>query len=133
MAFVNEMVPNADKKEFHIPDYKTVTPSFWTIDRDKKIILFDYWTNIDKPSEILFALVCDDIVIRVTLGQLLYTEENKCRWNLLNIKIPDDCKRSKEQILNILREAIKAYGVSGYTFPVPNAIPKKPCEIIIGF
>lgn len=35
MGFINEMVSKDDKMEFYIPDYKSVTPSSWTIDRAK--------------------------------------------------------------------------------------------------
>lgn len=35
MAFINERVPKEYKKEFAIPNYRTIIPSFWTIDKEK--------------------------------------------------------------------------------------------------
>ncbi len=132
MGFINEMVSKDDKMEFYIPDYKSVTPSFWTIDRAKGVILFKYWTNIDNPHENLFALIYNQTIIKIVLSYV-FCNENTIRWNLIKITIPNEYEGKRKDILNVLREAIKVYGVSGYKFPVPNAIPKPSTVVIVNF
>lgn len=66
MGFVNERVPENERKDFKIPSYyKVVTPKYWTIDREKSIILFKYWTNIDEPSEKYFAFIWKDEIVNL--------------------------------------------------------------------
>ena len=127
MAFINERVPKEQKKEFAIPNYRTITPSFWTIDKEKNIILFDYWTNIDKPNEEYFALVINSSIIKVKLWR--ETEHpNIVRWSGISVDIPSSCKLDKSTILEILREAMKTYGMSGFQF-----YDEGPIETIIEF
>lgn len=132
MGFINEMVSKDEKMEFCIPDYKSVTPSFWTIDKMKRIILFKYWTNIDNPHENLFALIYNQTIIKIILSYD-FCNDNTIRWNLIKITIPEEYKEKSKDILIVLREAIKVYGVSGYKFPVPNAVAKPAPEVIVNF
>ncbi len=115
MAFINERVPKEQKKEFTIPNYKTITPSKWTIDKEKQIYLFKYWTNIDKPNEEYFALIINENVITVKLWCEV-EHPNIVKWSVVNINISSECEFDKNTILEILREAMKTYGMSGFQF-----------------
>lgn len=127
MRFINERVPKEQKKEFAIPNYRTITPLFWTIDKESNIILLDYWTNIDNSNEKYFALVIDEDIIKVTLWREI-EHPNIVRWSLVSINIPSECEHDKNMILEILREAIKTYGMSGFQF-----YDEGPIETIIKF
>lgn len=126
MAYVNERVPEEEKKAYMIPGYKEITPFCWTIDKEKNIKLFDYWTNIDNPSEQYFAFVWGDVVVKLTLLQS--GRDNTVTWNLRSIKIPNDLVEKREEILAELREALRVYGMFGYE------IRKTPdVEVVINF
>ena len=45
MAFVNERIPKNERREFQISKYEKKTPSKWTINREKNIILFKCGSN----------------------------------------------------------------------------------------
>lgn len=113
MAYVNERVPKEEARGYMIPNYKEIVPFSWTIDREKDIKLFDYWTNIDEPDEMYFALVWKEVIIKVILKQE-FVGDYTVQWSLKSMSIPKGCYLSKEQVLLELREALKEYGAFGY-------------------
>jgi len=69
MAFVNERIPQNERREFQISKYEKKTPFFWTIDREKNFILFEIITNRDKPTEIEFGFVWQDMILDVVFNK----------------------------------------------------------------
>ena len=118
MAYVNELIVEAEKKTYMIPGYKKITPSCWTIDKEKDIKLFDYWTNIDEPDEISFAFVYQEMVTKMVL--VCVAEKNTVTWNLKSIRIPDELLSQKQEVMVELRKALKTYGLFGYQFGKPR-------------
>lgn len=114
MSFKNVKLLEEEIKEYQIPNYRTIKPKKGTIDREKNIKLFKYWTNIDDPYEKEFVLVWDEVVIDLTLKYEL-VESNTCQWCLKEIVIPKGCSIRKEDILTELRKAIMTYGVLGFS------------------
>ena len=53
---------------------------------------------------------------------------NIVRWSGISVNIPSSCKLNKSTILEILREAMKTYGMSGFQF-----YDEGPIETIIEF
>lgn len=127
MAFVNELVPKEQRREITIPNYKTFKPSSWTIDKERDIILYNYWTNIDEPNEEYFALVTKDSVIKVRLWCEV-EHPDIVKWSLLSLDIPRNCLPDNNTVRGILREALQAYGMSGFEFG-----DSEPIETIIKF
>lgn len=127
MGFVNEILSKNEIKEYQIPNYRSVKPSICTIDREKNIRLFCYWTDIDKNDEKYFALIWKDNIVKIIFTQEIL-EANTVRWNIKNISIPKKLELEKNEILSILREAMCVYGFSGYPF-----IKEKTEKVIISF
>lgn len=118
MAYVNERVLEEEKRAYMIPEYKEITPSYLTIDREKNTKLFKYWTNIDEPDEISFAFVYQEMVTDMVL--IKDVEENMVTWNLKSIRIPDELLSQKQEVMEELRKALKTYGLFGYQFGKPR-------------
>ena len=113
MGYINERVPKEEVKSYRISEYREEKPFCWTIDREKDIKFFKYWTNIDDPEESYYALVWGDIVIDLTLRQRV--KGNVVTWSFSGMIIPKESILRKEEVLTELKEILKAYGVFGYT------------------
>ena len=127
MAFVNEMITQNERREFQISKYEKKTPFFWTIDREKNIILFEITTNRDEPTEIEFGFVWRDVVLDVTFNKETF-QPNIVKWTIKSMHIPDEYKEQKEEIVQELRNAMCVYGFSGFQF-----YKKESVEVIINF
>ena len=112
MGYVNERVPKEEAKSYRISEYRETKPYSWTIDREKDIKFWEYWTNIDDPEESYYALVWGGIVMKVILRQRV---KNKVvTWSLRALSIPKEHTLRREEVLAELKEILKAYGVFGY-------------------
>lgn len=134
MGFVNEPMPRDQRQTYEIPDYRAITPGRWTVDKERDIFLFIYWTNIDNPSEKYFAFYWKNVCFKAVMWSS-FVDDNTIEWGLLSLEQAEkkDLLINKQEVLNDLREAFKVYGVSGYRFPVPNAIPRPSTKVIISF
>lgn len=128
MAFINERISDGERKEYLINGNRRVKPKYWTIDRERKIKFFDYWTNIDEPEQKYFALVIEENVYDILLRRELNSEPESVVWNLIYIRWADEQFDEKEYITDSLREALRTYGVSGFEYG-----KVKPIDIIINF
>lgn len=126
MGYVNERVPEEEKKAYMIPGYKEITPSYWTIDKEKNIKLFKYWTNMDAPKEIYFAFVWEEKVIDIIL--IKDVKGNVVQWNMKGMSVSEEILPKRETVLDELRQALKAFGLFGHN--IENA-PK--IEIKVNF
>ena len=127
MAYVNEMVPEEEKKEYQMPNLEKKIPRTWTIDREKNIVLLPYGRNIDEPKEKRFILVKDENIV---FSAILLREvaENTVIWNMEGYKIWKECSLSEDLLLEELREALRAYGYNGY-----QVLGPLKCKIMINF
>ena len=134
MGFINEPIPKNMIRSYKIPNYREITPRFWTIDKERNIFMFDYWTDIDPPHMEYFAFYWNDICFKaVMLSSFIdgYTVE----WHLYSFDQAEkkEVLINKQDVLKDLREAFKVYGVSGYSYPVPNAVPRPSTKVVISF
>ena len=111
MGYINERVPKEEVKSYRISEYREEKPRFWTIDREKDIKFFRYWTNIDDPEESYYALVWGDMVIDVTLRKRV--KGNVVTWSFSGMIIPKESTLRREEVLAELKEILKVYGVFG--------------------
>ena len=113
MGYINERVPKEEVKSYRMSKYRETKPRSWTIDREKNIKFWEYWTNIDDPEERDFALVWGDILIDLTLRKRV--KNNVVTWSFSGMIIPKESTLRKEEVLAELKEILKVYGVFGYT------------------
>ena len=128
MAFINERISDGERKEYLINGNRRVKPKYWTIDRERKIKFFDYWTNIDEPEQKYFALVIEENVYDILLRRELNSKPESVVWNLIYIRWTDEQFAEKEYITDILRDALRTYGVSGFEYG-----EIKPIDVIVNF
>ena len=128
MAFINKRISDSERREYVINGHRKVTPKYWTVDKERNIKLFNYWTNIDSPNEEYFALVLEEKVFDILLKRDLSSEPSTVVWGLIYIRWIDEQEEEKEYIKGILREAMKTYGVAGFRYG-----KCKPVDIVINF
>lgn len=110
MAFINEWIKAEDRVEYNIPEYGKYTPTTWTIDKERNIVLFEYADGGEyMPDVIRFALViadeifCYEMIRSVTGDNLI--------WETVVTTTPINLEVNK-----ILEEALMEYGFSGSPF-----------------
>ena len=130
MAFINERISKEERQEYEL-SCRTVKPRKWTIDKEKNVKLFEYWTNIDNPCEKYFGLIWHDYIIEVVL--LKEIQENTVFWSLKSIRIPVELKSNEQDIIEDLREAMKVYGSDGTQFANGKSWSSIEIETIIRF
>lgn len=120
MAFVNEFVKDEEMREFEIPGYMEYTPTVWTIDRERNVILFDYLDgNEYLPDLYEFALVIGNDIFCYRMGR--YIEKNHIMWKGgFGSKISD--KQYTEEADELLKEALIVYGTIGSPFDKNNDV-----------
>ena len=116
MGFVNSRLSEDEMKEYDIPRYGKVKFGGGTIDREKGIRLFDYANGpVREPSDLFdFVFDWDGCVIFVGLKQKL--ENGIVSWSLDYIKIPENAKMERSEVIEELRQAMKVYGYEGYRY-----------------
>lgn len=119
MAFVNERILEEQRMEYQINESRKENPSSWTIDKDKNVKFFRYWTDIDNPSQKYFALIWKGRAFEVRLKSEL-CKPNAIKWDLMQISLPKELENSKNEILQDLREALLVYGFEGFKIHPPN-------------
>lgn len=112
MAYINERVPEEERRSFLIPGYKRErTVGIWTIDKEKDYILFNYHTDKDNPMDEYFAFVYKGRVIDMILDGSEFVDSDTRKWKITRIFIPEDL--NKEEVLSELRKALMVYGCFG--------------------
>lgn len=112
MAYINERVPEEEKRSFLIPGYKRErTVGKWTIDKEKNYLLFKYNTDRDNPVDEYFAFVYKGKVIDMILDGSEFVDPDTIKWKITRISIPEDL--DKEDVLSELRKALMVYGCFG--------------------
>lgn len=129
MAFVNEYVSAEDVKNYRLDDLwvlltrDTPLQYIWTIDRDVNAFLISYAHGRDALSNnIDFALVWDGEIHRAALeknnDRLDGVENITTTWNLIGIEVAPNSKNTRENVIQLLKEALKEYRLSGVVIPV---------------
>ena len=115
MAFVNKFVKIRNRKEFLIPGYnKTYTPTMWTIDDERDVILFTYFRGDDYfPNLYKFALVVKDEVFCYKMSRTV-TDDNIIWKGGFGSK--DNSIQYTEETDKLFEEALKVYGYCGSPF-----------------
>lgn len=123
MAFVNELIPEAEKEKFTFPvhsnkDGSKPTLWKWTIDRERDAFLV--MTNKGgggydgSPNREYFVLSWKDQLVHFggdrqitgndTLGLSLW-------WKIHYLSIPESLKSCKEEVLQLIQEALDEMGL----------------------
>lgn len=110
MAFINEWLDKEDRVEYDIPEYGKYTPTKWTIDKERNIVLFEYSNGgEDAPDFIKMALVIKDEIFcyrmfrNITGNNILW--ETIITTPTINLYAAD-----------MLKEALIIYGDTGSPF-----------------
>lgn len=126
MAFVNDLLKDHEIREYKISDYNIIEPGAGTIDRDKNLKLFYTGHPHEDMVENYFAFIWDERLIRVTMERTL--TETSVIWKLKAIDIPRKSDLDRDEVVNELRNAMKAYGLKGYSI-----VPYDDVEVEIDF
>jgi hypothetical protein len=137
MAFINEKISEEDVKKYgidalwdkyHIKREKPFGFYFsWTIDRDRDISLMRVHSGREELSNrITFVLIINGIVIEVELDKFggdgsARLGDNKpmtTTWKMVSIHQPPNCLLTRDEIIQVLKESLTAYKVSGFSWPV---------------
>jgi hypothetical protein len=121
MAFVNEVISEADKSKYGAFNFKSpftgdpVSPRKWAIDRERDAFLVSLGGRGGERSEIpaFFVLVWKGEVIRFdafTKGRGDAQSGVEKWWNIFAISIPKHLESQREEILQLIREAIEVCG-----------------------
>ena len=114
MAFINEWIKAEDRVEYNIPEYGKYTPTTWTIDKERNIILFEYADGGEyMPDIIRFALIINGEIFRYRMMRTITGDE--LFWEISPVT-PKIESPNKEKADKILEEALMEYGFSGSPF-----------------
>ena len=126
MAFVNDLLKDDEIREYKISDYNIIEPGAGTIDREKNLKLFYTGHPHEDMEKNYFAFIWNERLIRVTMAKIL--TENSVIWKLKAIDIPRESGLDRNEVLQELRNAMKAYGLKGYSI-----VPYDDVEVEIDF
>ncbi len=121
MAFVGERISEADKDKVNMENLWAMIPhaqhpSFWSVDRVRAIYLFD--TGAQGGPEVP-ELYCLDIRGELVLfhasltGTGNWTVGVELFWKVFDLRIPSSIQMSLEEIEQLIREGLDAYGQLG--------------------
>ncbi len=124
MAFVNEVISEADKEKLKAFNFKNpvtheiVSPMYWTIDRQRDVYLFGLGGQGSYDTEIprFYTLVWKGKKIGLqtfSKGKGDYQSGVELWWKITGISVPESLRPQKEEVMQLIKEAIDAHG-SGY-------------------
>lgn len=130
MAFINELIPEADKARIDWSKFKAYPfsdshrPWKWTVDRERDVFLvaLDQVGHDDtgtRPD--VYALCWKGEVIRFeaqSSSKGVFATGVDMHWKISNIDIPQHLENRRQEILTVLREAIDAHGATYKREPV---------------
>jgi hypothetical protein len=120
MAFVNELISEEDKQKIDWTKFKawpfsdSHRPWKWTVDRERDVFLVmlcGRGREGEHPE--VYALSWKGHFIRFEAesgGKGMFSTGVDMFWKIIKIDIPEKLKHRREEILEILKEAIDAHG-----------------------
>lgn len=127
MAFVNDLLEESEKREYHLSTYQHLRPGACTIDREKNIRLHYTGHPHEDCDNHFFLFDYQGTNIKLSLHRT-FIGDNTIHWRLQGIHIPDSL--DKKTILEELKNALKVYQLSGYSI-VPEIYD--PLEVEVDF
>ena len=141
MGFVNEFASNDDIEKFNLvglldkyrPTSKgrqfELSPPAFTIDRKRNIFFIPYDQGREEVGNRIYALLWIDgqpnaVEIDLVKGSSGNIKDVpfKLVWKLVGLYVQKNVSESRETIIEILKEALRAYGYRGVYMQVPNTI-----------
>ena len=128
MPFVNERIPEEDKIRLNLnelirspaPSHHCIYPSRWTVDRARNAFLIETMAGKEgQRSRAYFAFVWKDQIVKIELDRN-YQSDNDSTWTRKYIAIPPALEGERQIIIDLLKEALCAYGFSGEDVPRPG-------------
>lgn len=113
MAFVNDRLREDEVREYRLSEYKTIKPGALTIDREKDLRLFYNGHPQEDRVTSFFVFDWKGTIIQATLDRIL--KEHSVLWKLRAIDIPYETGLTKNEVLEELRNAMKVFGLNGYS------------------
>lgn len=132
MGFINQRIPSNERIIYELPNFGKIEPAKWTIDVEKNVFMFDYWTNIDHPDEEYFALywkgICFDIIMEKS-----FLDDYTIKWELISIEQLDHDNKDVniEEVKKDLRDAFMVYGIRGFEYKAPNSVPQPDIKVVL--
>lgn len=112
MAFVNDLLEESEKREYHLSTYQHLCPGACTIDREKNIRLHYTGHPHEDCDNHYFLFDYQETQIKLSLHRT-FIGNNTVHWKLQGIRIPDFL--DKKTVLEELENALKVYKLSGYS------------------
>lgn len=130
MTFVNEYIPEADKKKYQITDqsnFYRAGASQWTVDREREMFLvYRAAYGPEGPQDQKFwAFYWRGHLLDVQVQNMEVRQDSDgnvhSRKRIIQINgMSPELEQSKPQILEDLRGALSVYGVAGLLIPVKS-------------
>jgi hypothetical protein len=144
MAFVNEYISEEDIKKNQLdaqylkrhPEYKAIPPGFkpqWTINRKENIILQltarahqayvdESWTEFELnwAGKIFLCRLKPGAGESIKFSEVPFI----IVWDLISIKPDHLHQMAREQVIEVLKEALTVFGYDGARKQIPNTIVK---------
>jgi len=123
MAFVNELIPDEQKEKLPFPvkvspfDGSKPTLWKWTIDRERDVYLVvaSIWGGgyEGTPPDYYYVLSWKDELILFSAEEYLSgtrETDQTLTWKVHRLEIPESLQDKKEEVLQLIREALDAQG-----------------------
>lgn len=88
MAYINEFVSAKERRTFKNSYGSEISTRFWTIDRQRDYILFNYFEDREPPHDNSFIFYYKGFTLVLRVSQRIFTEPNIITWRLLSVSIP---------------------------------------------
>ena len=123
MAFVNEHISEKDKSKIDFasigrtphgdPKTDPVSPSIWTIDRDKDVFLMWTWSGRDDISNHQYFLYFWKGTPMHASMKYQFPAPNTVLWHLGWLNCPEHLRSEYDDMIRVLKEAFIVYEVFG--------------------
>lgn len=111
LAYINEFVSAKERRTFKNSYGSEISTRFWTIDRQRDYILFNYFEDREPPHDNSFIFYYKGFTLVLRVSQRIFTEPNIITWRLLLVSIPEQL--DKKELFKELESAFAAFGYNG--------------------
>ena len=121
MPFVNEQISEQDKARINWKEFKYwggdvrgfLNPSWWTIDRSRDVFFVQLNSGgvPDRGPPPTYGLCWKGHFVRVvTKGPSVWSQKDSGAWEIVEVNVPVHLEPNRQEILEVLKEAISAFG-----------------------